>query len=260
MVVALTGGSGHLGSNLILQLLASGHKVNALCYREKVPIDHENLTWLTGDVRKESTFQALLSGAEVLIHSAAVISIGLSDPNIVWDVNVNGTKHAIAACFQQNIRLIYISSSHAVEELPVDEVWDESRPLDGKDAFPYARSKAESERMVNRAVNEDGLDAIILRPTSMVGPPDFKPSLMGQAIQDFASGKMPFATTGGYNLVDVRDISKTIINAIEQGKSGETYVLGGSYVRIAEIANTADMAQKSVSDNYLSNFYWLFCP
>lgn len=239
--IAITGGSGHLGSCLIQLLLSQGYFVNALYTQELPNKTNNNLIWIKGDINDSKTIQTLINGSSVVIHCAGMISIGNKNADEVYRVNVNGTKTIVNECLKASgIRLIHISSSNAVIETNTTEIFDELRPYKTKRDFTYPYTKAKAEKHVLKTVLKFGLDAIIIRPTSIVGLPDYKPSLLGQTILDLKNKKLPAITKGGYNLVDVRDLSQTIINSIKKAKSGEIYLVGGEYFSVKEIAKTAN--------------------
>jgi len=235
--IAITGGSGHLGNCLIDQLLFQGYLINAL-YTSKLPNKkHKNLTWIQGDICDTKAINYLVSSCTVLIHSAGMISIGNKNKDEVFRVNVHGTDTILNACIKfPAIRLIHISSSNAVKESKGNEIFNEDRPYKTAKDFIYPYSKATAEQLVLKAVKSHNLNAIIIRPTSIVGAPDYKPSLLGQTILDLALNKLPAITTGGYDLVDVRDLSQTIINSFEKGEKGSIYLVGGQYTTVKEIA------------------------
>jgi dihydroflavonol-4-reductase len=233
--IALTGGSGHLGTVLIIKLLRQGQRIRALKHRFQPPLNHANLEWISGDITDPSSVSNLISGCDVVIHSAAKISIK-QDPE-VFDVNVKGTRNVVEACVKHKVRrMIHISSTHATKAMPHHTRFDESRPLNLKSKFYYDRSKAMGEQIVSEAIVGNGLDAIILRPSGMVGPPDYQPSVFGQALIDMVKGKFPVLVGGGYNYVDVRDVADSVVNSIEMGRKGETYCLTGSYLAIRDFA------------------------
>lgn len=238
--VSITGGTGHLGACLINMLLDQNYIVNALYVTKKPTIEHPNLKWVQGDITKPRSFDQLLDNSSVLIHSAGMISIGEKEEQKVYNINVNGTENAIYACINQNVKMIYISSSAAVVETKNNEVYNEDRPYKTENDFTYDWTKATAEKIVLDSVKNKNLDALIIRPTAIIGPPDNKPSHFGQTILDMANYKMPIITTGGYNLVDVRDLSQTIINSIDKGTKGEVYLVGGSYYSIKEIAKISN--------------------
>lgn len=242
--VAITGGSGHLGNCLIEQLLQQGFAINALFTRNEPILSNPNLTWIQGDITDSHVIQNLVEDCDYMIHSAGMICIGDKNPEEVYRVNVNGTETVVDACVQKkNIKLVHISSSNAVQEGFKNEIFDETRPYKTDEDFAYPYTKAQAEKYVLRAVDTHGLKALIIRPTSIVGPPDTKPSLLGQTILDINNNNMPAITTGGYNLIDVRDLSQTIINSFELGKTGEIYLVGGDFMSVEGIAKAANTSK-----------------
>lgn len=244
--IALTGGTGHLGHVLLKSLLENEFHVIAL-YRNSLPLlKHPNLVWINGDVTNQAAVDALVQHVNVVIHSAAIISIGNQLNEEVYKINVTGTQKIINACQRFNARLIYISSSTAVKETIGTEVFDENRPYKTEADFMYEWTKAFSEQLVLEAVKTGNLDAIIIRPTSIIGPPDYRPSYFGQTISQLAHLKFPVVINGGYNLVDVRDVSQSIINSIYKGVSGEIYLTGGNYVSLKQITEIINPKMKII--------------
>jgi len=238
--ISITGGGGHLGTCLIQILLNKGKIIKAL-YRNLIPnIHHQNLIWIKGDIIDAKSLNELLNGSSVIIHCASLISLGDQQNDEVYSTNVHGTEAIIEACLHREIRLIYISSSVAVLETKPNEVFNEIRPYKTKDDFIYSYTKALAEQRVLTAVKNKNLDAVIIRPTAIVGPPDFKPSHFGQTILDITHQKFPIITDGGYNVVDIRDLSATIIKSIFKGKQGEVYLVGGEYISLKELAQIAN--------------------
>ena len=233
--ISVTGGSGHLGTCLIQKLLQADYLVTALYYKFQPTITHPNLTWVQGTILNPDTLKNLFLNSSVVIHCASVISIGDKNDAEVYSINVNGTENIIKECFEQKIKLIYISSSTAVLETDENEIFDENRPYKTENDFLYSWTKALSEKKILAAVKSDNLDAIILRPTAIVGPPDYRPSNFGQTIFDIANNNIPAIAKGGYNIVDVRDVSKTIINSIDKGLQGEIYLVSGNYYTLQQI-------------------------
>jgi dihydroflavonol-4-reductase len=136
-------------------------------------------------------------------------------------------------------RLVHFSTVHALSNEPLDTPIDESRPhVSRPGAPPYDRSKAEAEQLVRRAVDE-GLDAIIINPTGIIGPFDYRPSHFGQALIQFATGKIPVVIEGGFDWVDARDVAEWAIKAEEVAAPGSSYLLSGHWLSIRDIAITA---------------------
>ena len=239
-IISITGGTGHLGHCLLLKLLDQKYRVKALYNRQAPLLKHPHLTWIKGNITQANTFKEFLKDSDALIHSAGLISIGDQSAKLVYQVNVVGTEHLIKACLEYQVKMVYISSCTAVKETLAHEVFKEDRPYKTKNDFTYDYTKAMAEQKVITAVKENKLSACILRPTSIIGPPDDRPSPFGKTILDLAAYKMPIVTSGGYNLVDVRDVSQTIINSLDKKLAGEVYLLSGSYVTIKEIAKIAN--------------------
>lgn len=238
--IGITGGGGHLGTCLINILLQKGDLVKALYHNFLPEMVHPNLTWVNGNITNPGSVNKLTENCSTIIHCASMISVGDQNNEVVYAINVNGTKTIVESCLQKSIKLIYISSSTAVKETRKNEVFDENRPYKTKNDFIYPWTKALSEQIILEAVINHNLDAFILRPTAIVGPPDYKPSRFGQTIADLSDGKLPVLTTGGYNMVDVRDLSQTIINSISKGKKGEIYLIGGTYISLKQISQLAN--------------------
>jgi len=239
--IAITGGSGHLGTGIILRLLERGFAVVAQYRTYKPTIQNQNLQWIKGNLSDVEHLKELVTGCEAVIHCAGLISIGNKTYAELDETNISGTANVIGACIENgNTRLIHISSSNAVEEFSENGVFTEDQKYKLDKSFGYQTTKAMAEIMVLSAIKEEGLDAVILRPTAIVGPPDFRHSLMGQTILDFVHKKFPILTTGGYDIVDLRDVAESAINSIELGKKGEVYLLGGHYVTVTELAKLSN--------------------
>jgi len=126
-------------------------------------------------------------------------------------------------------KLIHFSSVDAFYRFPIDEPLHEDRKLiEDEKGMPYDYSKAEGQRIVYDYC-EKGLDASVIHPTSIVGPNDFKPGLPMQAFVDMANGKRKLMPNWGYNFIDVRDLCDAAISAVQKGKTGQNYIIGGEY-------------------------------
>ena len=233
MKISLTGASGHIGANLSRALLEQGHSLRVLVNQFTRSLEGLDLELVQGNLRDPGSLKKLAAGSEVFIHLAASISIN-GDPHVL-DTNFRGTKNVLQAVKESGSgRLIHFSSIHALEHDPLDESLDEKRSLALSDPIVYNRSKAMAEQAVHEAV-AGGLDAVIINPTSVMGPNDFKPSLIGQALLQLYNGKIPALIPGGYDWVDVRDVVSGTIAAIEKGRSGQSYLLSGHYVSLADL-------------------------
>ena len=245
--VAVTGSTGHLGSVLIPMLCEQGYNLSCLYRVNKLSLESERLTWVQGDLRDDHGLDALLEGASVLIHCAGVISIGEKNQKEVSEVNVQGTEKLIASCVERKIRLIYIGSSTATVPQGEERILDENAPYVTSKEFFYGWTKACAEKSVLEAVRKEGLDAIILRPTALIGPPDAGPSRFGRTILDLYQGKLPMISTGGYDLLDIRDFAQTVINSMSLGKTGEVYLTGGRFHTLRELAEAVNPSRVPAS-------------
>ena len=237
MLAAVTGASGHLGANLIRALLDRQWKVRTLVYHDTRALEGLDLERVPGDVLDLESLKRLFGGADVVFHLVGRISVVTWDRREVEAVNITGVRNAIDACKATNVkRLIHVSSFHAHQQEPMDEAMDESRPLLGPGSYPpYDHSKAEGERIVKSAI-EEGLDAIIINPSGMLGPYDFKPSHFGETILSIAKGDLPALVDAGLSWVDIRDVAEGMMYACEKAKSGTKYFLSGHWVTLRDIA------------------------
>jgi dihydroflavonol-4-reductase len=243
MKIALTGASGHIGANLCRKLLEDNHDLRVLINQFTASLDGLDLEVVKGDMFNVASLRELADGADVLIHLAASISIN-GDRHLL-DTNVAGTKNVIDVVRDAKVkRLLHFSSIHALVQQPLDQTLDEERPLSISDHIIYNQSKALGEELVLNAV-ESGLDAVIISPTSVMGPNDFKPSLVGQAIIQLCKGKIPALVPGGYDWVDVRDVVAGAISAMENGRTGQSYLLSGHFKTLTELYGQIALIQET---------------
>jgi dihydroflavonol-4-reductase len=236
MKFALTGASGHIGANLCRTLIDQGHQVKALINKYTRSLDQLNIEVVNGNLLDISSLSSLIKDADIVIHLAATISINGKNDQELLAINVEGTKNLLQ-CLRENPvqRLIHFSSIHAIVHEPLDTVLDETRALATDDHILYNQSKAFSEQLVIDAAKE-GMDAVIINPTSVVGPYDFRPSLMGKALLQIVNRKLPGLISGGYDFVDVRDVVDGTLKAIEKGRTGESYLLSGTWMSLPDLA------------------------
>jgi dihydroflavonol-4-reductase len=157
----------------------------------------------------------------------------------VWKVNVEGTRNVLEAARQARIkRLVYTSSIHAFKRAPHGMEMDESLGYDANNPYgEYDRSKATASLEVQKAARE-GLDAVIVCPTGVIGPYDFRRSELGEVIRGAAEAHPMFYVEGAYDFVDVRDVADGLMAAAEHGVSGESYILGGNKISVRYILET----------------------
>lgn len=241
--VAVTGATGHLGINLIKHLLDQNFKVKALLRKEEYPFKHSELEWVHGDLLRQDSLSELIKDCACVVHCASAISVGDGNHDLIYRVNVEGTRNLLNSCINSNIRFVYISSSTATEDIIGNGVFDENRPYRKNKSFYYAWTKARAEELVLKYADQKNLDAFILRPTAILGPEDPQISRFGRTILDMHKGELPFITNGGYNMVDVRDLCKTIENSLSKATKGSVYLTGGHYVTLKKLAKMANPAK-----------------
>jgi dihydroflavonol-4-reductase len=235
----VTGATGHVGNVLVRKLLERGEKVRALILpgENREPIQGLEIDAVAGDVLHLDTLFQSMQGVRGVFHLAGVISI-MPGPNpAVRKVNVDGTKNVLRAAKKTGIKLIYTSSIHAIQRVQ-DGVIDESIPYDMNNPYgAYDRSKAEATLEVLNAAHA-GLEAVVACPTGVIGPYDFRGSMMGAVIHDAAVAKPTLYVDGAYDFVDVRDVADGLISAAENGACGESYILSGQKISVRYLLET----------------------
>lgn len=238
-IYGVTGAMGHLGGTVVRVLAQRGERVRALA----LPGDaSKTLTGVpaemfTGDVRHAVSLEPFLTVPKgdrlVVIHAAGIVSIASKFDQNVYDVNVKGTQNIVDGCLRHRAeRLVHVSSVHAIppgeKGETITEV-DSFRP-DRVEGL-YARTKAEATQRVLDATLE-GLDAVVVHPSGILGPGDYGHGHLTQLIKDFLDGRLTACVNGGYDFVDVRDVTDGILSAAESGRTGECYILSGAFCTI----------------------------
>ncbi len=239
-MILVTGATGHIGNVLIRKLLDQGETVRALVWRDEdtTPIKVKGLDveQVVGDVLDPASLEPAMRGAETVYHLAGVISIMPGKNPFVWKVNVEGTRNVLEAARHAGVRrLVYTSSIHAIARAPHGVAIDESLGYDQNNPYgEYDRSKAAASLEVQNAAHAD-LDAVIVCPTGVIGPYDFRGSEMGEVIRGAAQAKPMFYVEGAYDFVDVRDVADGLIAAHAHGRRGESYILGGNRILVRDL-------------------------
>ena len=237
-MILVTGATGHIGNVLIRKLLEQGETVRALVWRDEdtTPLNGLDVEQVEGDVLDPASLEPAMRGVETVYHLAGVISIMPGKNPFVWKVNVEGTRNMLAAARRAGIRrLVYTSSIHAIARAPHGVAMDESLGYDQNNPYgEYDRSKAAASLEVQKAA-AGGLDAVIVCPTGVIGPYDFRGSEMGEVIRGAAQAKPMFYVEGAYDFVDVRDVADGLIAAHAHGRRGESYILGGNRISVRDM-------------------------
>jgi dihydroflavonol-4-reductase len=235
ITVAITGTTGHLAASILPLLENKGYRIRALQHKQELSFSLKNLEIIRGSLFDIPSLDKLVNGCELVIHCAAKISINSNKDASVYDTNVNGTKNIFNAAKKANVkRFIYISSIHAYSQFPADEILDETHSYCDNSSPRYDQSKRDAEKFFLQQ-KPDPMEVIVLNPTSIIGPGDYNPSLMGRAILAIYDGKVPSLIRGGFDFCDVRDVAQGIVNAIDKGRNGHSYLLAGRWYSLADL-------------------------
>lgn len=234
----VTGATGHIGNVLVKELISKGEKVRVLVLpgEDLTPLDGLPIEIYEGNVLDEISIATAMEGIEYVFHLAGIISVMLGEDSLVHDVNVNGTRNMVKAARQAGVkRFVYTSSIHAFKRMPNGITIDESIPIDPDAAIAaYDRSKSEATLAVLAEV-QLGLPAVIVCPTGVLGPYDYKGSEMGMMINEWMKHSLNFMIEGKYDFVDVRDVVAGMISARDRGTIGQIYILSGELIRVVDI-------------------------
>lgn len=236
----VTGATGHIGNVLVRTLIKRGEKVRALILPNecRAPIEGLDVEIVEGDVLdRESLFRSMCE-VEGIFHLAGVISIMPGPNELVRQVNIEGTKNILRVAEEVKVgRFIYTSSIHAIKRVE-QGIIDETLPYDPDNPYgEYDRAKAEATLEVQQAAHS-GLVAVIACPTGVIGPYDFRGSLMGDVIREAAVSHPTLYVDGAYDFVDVRDVADGLIAAAQQGRRGESYILSGQKISVRYLLET----------------------
>jgi len=242
--VLVTGGTGFVGSAVARVLKNVGFAVRVLA-RPSSPrhqLAGSDVEFCEGDLREPDSVAEAMADIRYLFHVAADYRLWARDPREIMETNVSGTRIVMEQALRAGIeRIVHTSSVATISPHPQGLAADETMPLaEAQGIGAYKRSKIAAERLVERLVAERGLPAVIVNPSTPVGPRDVRPTPTGRIIIESACGRIPGFVDTGLNLVHVDDVAAGHLAALLRGKIGERYILGGQNVFFSEIlANIA---------------------
>jgi len=241
--VLVTGASGFLGSAIAAALRARGDAVRVLARASSAGTNLDPAdTLCVGDLRDRASLEAALNGVRFLFHAAADYRLWAKDPDEIARTNVEGTRLIMEEALKAGVERIVYTSSVATLKLTDGAAATEDNPLAENEAIgAYKRSKVAAERLVETMIERDRLPAVIVNPSTPIGPRDVKPTPTGRIIVEAASGRMPAFVDTGLNLAHVDDVAAGHLAALERGQVGERYILGGDNVLLADML--ADIAR-----------------
>ena len=235
----VTGASGFVGSALVRKLITAAHQVRVLL---RPTSDRRNIEGLPvevalGDLADNSSLERALEGCTALFHAAADYRLWARHSQQLYQSNVAGTVNIMQAALKAGVKRIVYTSSVATLGLHVDgSPADENTPVTLNDMIGhYKRSKFLAEAEVKRMIAGKGLPAVIVNPSTPVGPRDIRPTPTGRMVLDAACGRTPAYVDTGLNLVHVDDVGQGHLLAFEHGVVGERYILGGRNMTLLEI-------------------------
>jgi dihydroflavonol-4-reductase len=249
MKAFVTGATGLLGNNLVRLLVTQGHEVKALVRsKEKAQNllgDVKNVEFIQGDMENVAGFAETLQGCDVLFHTAAYFR-EYYQPGDHWPklkkINIDGTVELFEAADQHGVKkAIHVSSSGVIGEDDKKLIGDESVEASGLALENlYFRSKVETEKALASFLKMYSMPVVMILPGWMYGPGDAAPTSAGQLVQDFLNRKLPGVLNGGATIADARDVAQAMIEAVDKGKNGERYIVGGKLYTLAEIMKTLE--------------------
>lgn len=260
-IYLLTGAAGLLGNNVALSLISESKQVRALVLdgdpaAEHVPKESEIVIGDVTDIPSLERFFTVTEGIEVIvIHCASIVSVSPLPSQKVYDVNVTGTQNIVDLCVANKVKkLVYISSSGAIPELPGGQTIYEPESFDTEVVVGYySKTKALATQIVLKAVKENGLDASIIYPSGICGPNDYAFGPVAGVIMQYCDGKMPVGFEGSFNSVDVRDLAEGVVACAEKGRRGEGYIMSNEMVTIRRLFDLISTTSGSpVVDTILS--------
>jgi dihydroflavonol-4-reductase len=243
MLAFVTGSTGFLGTHVARVLAEQGAELRLLV---RPTSDLRNIADLKadraiGDLRDAASIEKALSGCDVVFHVAADYRLWVRDPNEMYRSNVDGTRALLEAARKQGVRRVVYTSSVATMGFSSEitaangKVADEQSPVNLEDMIGhYKRSKFMAEQVVIEAARS-GVDVVIVNPTTPIGERDIKPTPTGRIVVDFLKRKFPAYVETGLNLVDATECARGHVQALEKGRSGERYILGGENLTLKQI-------------------------
>lgn len=238
MKALVTGATGFVGSWLTRELCQRGFDVRIICRNPHSVADWADfpVEIVAGDVTQPDSLASACQGVHSVFHLAGVVGYSRAMRAVMEKVNVEGTRNMVQAALDQNVqRFIHMSSVVAVGASFDGKPLNEDSPFNvGHLNLGYFETKRKAEELVRLAVNENGLNAVMLNPSTIYGPGDAKKGSRNTQVK-VAKGKFPFYTSGGVSIISVEEIVSGVLAAWEKGRTGERYILSGENITIKEL-------------------------
>jgi dihydroflavonol-4-reductase len=238
MLAFVTGATGFVGSHVARALAEQGADLRLLVRANSNPRNIQDLKadLVTGDLREPASLEKAVAGCHAVFHVAADYRLWVRDPEEMYRANVEGTRAILDAAHKNNVsRVVYTSSVATMGFSSDGRSADENSPVSLDNMIgPYKRSKFMAEQVAVEAARA-GQNIVIVNPTTPIGERDIKPTPTGRIVVDFLKKKFPAYVDTGLNLVDVKVCAQGHIAALEKGRSGERYILGGENLTLKQI-------------------------
>jgi dihydroflavonol-4-reductase len=237
MLAFVTGATGFVGSHVARALAENGADLRLLVRANSNLKNVQDLKadLFTGDLRDPASLEKGIAGCDATFHVAADYRLWVRDPEEMYRANVEGTRAILGAARKNNVRRVVYTSSVATMGFTQNAPADEDSPVSLENMIgPYKRSKFMAEQVAIKSARS-GLDVVIVNPSTPVGERDIKPTPSGRIVVDFLKKKFPAYVDTGLNLVDVRECARGHIAALEKGRGGERYILGGENLTLKQI-------------------------
>jgi len=238
MKVFITGATGFVGSHVARAYNAAGAEMRLLTRSTSnlAALEGMNADIVQGDLRYVQNLRSAITGCEALVHVAADYRLWVPNPGDMYRANMDGTRELLQLARESGVRRVVYTSSVATMGFKTDgTIVDETTPVSIAEMVGhYKRSKFLAEQVAIAAA-QDGQQVIILNPTTPIGPGDSKPTPTGRIVVDFLNRKFPAYVDTGLNLVDVNEVARMHLVALEQGRVGERYILGGENLTLKQI-------------------------
>ena len=239
----VTGAAGNLGSAIVRNLCSKKLPVRAFVLRGEGAARHlpKEAQVIEGDVTDISSLETLFADIPenthvYCIHCAAMVSVSTLVAEKIWHVNVDGTQYIIDKCHEHGVRLIFIGSTGAIPEQHKGTAIKEVEAYDPNRVIGlYDQTKAASCQLVLDAIRAGEIDGCLILPSGISGPMDYTFGNVAGVIREYTEGKMPAGVEGTFNCADNRDMAETILRACKDGRTGESYILGGDQINMKEV-------------------------
>lgn len=238
MKAFVTGATGFVGSHVARVLAEQGADLRLLVRPSSNPKNIQGLRAerIVGDLRDFATLKKAMAGCDAVFHIAADYRLWVRDPQQMYGANVEGTRAVLGAARKSGVhRVVYTSSVATMGFTSNGQPADENSAVSLDDMIGhYKRSKFMAEQVVMQAARS-GMHVVVVNPTTPVGEQDIKPTPTGRIVVDFLKKKFPAYVDTGLNLVDVTECAHGHVAAMEKGRSGERYILGGENLTLKQI-------------------------